>query len=179
MDARFLNKVVEDDHESPPIINELLQDYENVKYFSKLDLTNGYWQVQLDSDSRPYTAFLFESSMYVFTWVPFGLKNAGSAFIRALKNALADGSVTLRKALKNYIDDLLIGTETIEEHILLLQELFELLNKYNFTINFHKCEFFKLEVSFLGFIISSKGVMANPERIKIIQNFIFYINFFI
>ena len=81
IDARLLNSVIEDDRESPPIISEMVQEFSNVNYYTKIDLKNSYWQIVLHKESRPYTAFLFGSSMYQFTRVPFGLKVAGSAFI--------------------------------------------------------------------------------------------------
>ena len=170
LDARALNKVIEDDRESPPIISELIQEFTDVQYLSKFNLKNEYWQVVLHKDSRPYTAFRFDTAMYQFTRVPFGLKVAGSAFIRASSTALEGGSAKLRKALKMYIDDLLIGTDTFENHIGVLKELFSILMKYNFTLNLGKCEFFKKEILFLGLIISPNGIMPDPEKLKIIQN---------
>ena len=171
VDARLLNSVIEDDRESPPIISEMVQEFSNVNFYSKFDLTNSYWQITLHKDSRPYTAFLFGSAMYQFTRVPFGLKVAGSAFIRALNKTLENCSATLRKSLRYYIDDLLIGTDTFENHIIVLKELFSTLLKHNFTLNLSKCEFCKKQVLFLGFIISSSGITPNPEKLDIIRKF--------
>ena len=145
LDARHLNTYIEDDHEAPPIISEIVQDYINVQYYTKLDLTNGYWQVPLDPKSRQYTTFLFNSTMYHFCRVPFGLKVAGSAFIRTLKNALMTGSERLQKSIRTYIDDLLIGSETFNEHVCILNELFTILINFNFTINFKKCNFLDMK----------------------------------
>ena len=92
LDARWLNSMIENDHESPPIISEIIQEFSNVNYYSKFDLKNSYWQITLHEDSRPYTAFLFDSAMYQFTRMPFGLKVAGSAFIRTLNKTLENGS---------------------------------------------------------------------------------------
>ena len=125
----------------------------------------------LHRDSRPLTAFLFNISMYQFTRVPFGLKIAGSAFIRALKNAWNKGSERLKRALRTYIDDLVIGTSTFTEHVLVLKELFEILIQYNFTINIYKCEFFKKVTSFLSFLLSAKGIIPNPDKIDTIIKF--------
>ena len=171
LDARQLNEAIEDDHECPPIVSEIMQHYYGAKFFSKLDLTNGYWQVPLHEKSRPLTAFLFEFAMYQFKRVPFGIKTAGSAFIRMLKNALTSGSKLLMKSLQQYIDDLLLGNATFEEHLQVLDELFSILNKFNFTLNISKCEFFKTEISFLGFVITSKGVIPGPENLETIKNF--------
>ena len=171
LDARMLNNIIEDDHESPPIISEILQEFTNINYFSKFDLKNSYWQVSLHKDSRPYTAFIFDTAMYQFTRVPFGLKVAGSAFIRTLNKALECGSDKLRKALRIYVDDLLIGTDTFENHIVVLTELFSLLLRFNFTLNLPKCELCKQKILFLGFIISPEGVTPDPEKLKVIQEF--------
>lgn len=92
LDARVLNSMIEDDREAPPIINEMLQEYEEVLFYSKMDATNGYYQILLHKDSRPLTAFMFDSTLYQYVRLPFGVKTAGSAFIRALKFALQHGS---------------------------------------------------------------------------------------
>ena len=99
IDARLLNSVIEDDRESSPIMSEMMQEFSNVNYYTKIDLKNSYWQIVLHKESRPYTAFLFGCSMYQFTRVPFGLKVAGSAFIRAMNKTLENCSEKLCKAL--------------------------------------------------------------------------------
>ena len=96
----------------------------------------------LKRDSRIYTALTFEGAVYHFKRVPFGLKNAGSAFMRAFRNALNNISPCTRRTLRNYIDDMLIGTKTFDDHILALEEIFSVLIKFNFTLNISKCEFF-------------------------------------
>lgn len=88
LDARFLNAIIDGDNESPPPIQELMQKFNGANVFSTLDMTSGYWQVELEESSRPFTAFLHGSSLFQFTRVPFGLKTAGSAFIRALNLAI-------------------------------------------------------------------------------------------
>ena len=109
--------------------------------------------------------------MYQFTRVPFGLKVAGSAFIRAINKALENYSVKLRKSLRYYIDDLLVRTDTFENHLIVLDELFSILLKFNFTLNLSKCEFCQTEVLFLGLVISHNGVTPNPEKLKMIREF--------
>ena len=88
LDARNLNKHIEDDHESPPIITDVMQIFYKCKFFSKIDMTMGYWQILLDKESRPLTAFIFIGRMYQYVTVPFGIKTAGSIFIRAFTIAL-------------------------------------------------------------------------------------------
>lgn len=82
---------------------------------SLTDLASGYWQIRLYKDSRKYTAFLFDYKLYHFCRIPFGIKTAGSAFIRALNIAIGN---KLDYCLTTYIDDFLISTSgSIENHI--------------------------------------------------------------
>lgn len=90
LDARYVNNIIESDHESPPLICELLQKFHGTNLMSLTDLESGYWQIPLHPESRKYTAFLYNSRMYQFYRVPFGLKTAGSAFIRSIAMALGD-----------------------------------------------------------------------------------------
>ena len=168
LDARFLNNITEDDHESPPLITDIVQKFYKAKYYTKLDLSHAYWQVPLHPDSRQYTAFVFDSTMYQFCRIPFGIKTAGSGFIRALKVAL--GNVEI-KELAIYIDDLLIGTDSFERHMYVLKELFTKLQKYNFMLKLQKCEFFKQSITFLGINITEKGASPNQDKINDIINF--------
>ena len=194
LDARLLNQYIEDDHESPPVISELLQKFFQCNFFSKIDLTQGYWQIPLDVNSRPYTAFLFGTSMYQFTRVPFGLKTAGSAFIRALniafetkinvinlneiigyenvesedENEIID-SDNFGKQISTYIDDTAIATRTFLGHIKVIVIVFLKLVINNFTIRLEKCEFFQNQVMFLEVVLSFDGITPDPDRIKEIQ----------
>ena len=196
LDGRELNKYLEDDHESPPIIEELMQQFFNCKYFSKIDLTQGYFQIELHKESRPYTAFRFGPTLYQFVRVPFGVKTAGSAFIRALGMAFEKGITNfnyevklddskkecrnegmqvllnnLQTRMSNYIDDIVIGTETFEGHIRMLQIIFEIIIENNLTLNFKKCEFFRIKISFLGFELSNLGIKPDPDCVWIITEF--------
>lgn len=102
LDARYINEIIESDHEAPPLIGELMQKFYGTTYMSTADLTAGYWQIPLDESSRKYTAFLFDSKLYQFCRIPFGIKTAGSAFIRALNGAIGNRFPNL---LTTYIDD--------------------------------------------------------------------------
>ena len=175
LDARHLNTYVEDDHESPPIISELMQKFYGARILSKIDLTQGYWQIPLHKESRPCTAFLFGSTMYQFCRVPFGLKTAGSAFIRTFSMAL-ESSVNVNKycerdienkesdddvsavlvnkneiketEISTYIDDTVIASRTFNRHIKILKIIFMKLLINNFTLRLEKCEFFQEKLYF-------------------------------
>lgn len=139
LDARFINEIIEDDHESPPLINELLQKYYGVTFISTTDLATGYWQIPLHPNSRKYTAFVYDSKVYQFCRLPFGLKTAGSAFICALNFALGD---KFRDVLSMYIDDFLIATRgSFYDHLHALEGIFDVLQKKNFTLKLSKSLF--------------------------------------
>ena len=166
--ARSLNDVVEGDNESPPIIHDILQKVYVAMYFTTLDLTHGYWEIQLEQQPRPYTAFLHDSHLYHFCRVPFGLKTAGSAFFWALSTAIDSELSTF---VTYYIDDLLVASRTFDEHVNHLRQLFETLLKYNFTLRLSKAKFFQQSVAFLGFVLSKVGIVPDPTRLDNIVPF--------
>ena len=167
LDARFINKYIEEDLEPPPLMNEVIQKHHGAKFFSKIDLTNGYWQVQLDDESRKYTAFLYNNKVYQYTRVPFGFRDAGSAFLRMLSKAVGDDN----ERVSRFVDDILISSPTVEQHMNDLEWLFEKLANANLKIKLSKCEFFKESVTFLGVILSIDGIRPDPEKLSIIANF--------
>lgn len=144
-----------------------MQQYNEKYNLTTLDMTQGYWQVPLAKESRPYTAFLFDGKLYHFTRIPFGLKTAGSGFMRAVRMALGN---ECHNFLTCYIDDLLIADRTFNEHLESLEFVFSRLLKHNFTLKIKKVRYCQSEVSFLGFIVSPHGIRPDNEKLeKIIQ----------
>ena len=88
LDARKINQIIIPDRESPEPINEILQKFSGVKYMTSLDLTAGYWQAPLATESRRYTAFLFNGKNYQFKRLPFGLNTSVASFIKCLDKIL-------------------------------------------------------------------------------------------
>lgn len=168
LDARALNEVIEGDNESPPLIAELMQKHHGTEFFTTLDMTHGYWQIELSERSRPYTAFLHGSTLYQFRRVPFGLKTAGSAFIRAL--SLAFGT-QFQEFLTYYIDDLLLSSVNFQQHLIHLEHVFIALRAGGFTLRLDKAKFFQHSVMFLGYQLTREGIMPDPDRLKVIENF--------
>ena len=160
LDARYLNEIMEDDHEAPPLINEFIQKHHDTEFFSKIDLTHGYWQIKLHKESRSYTAFLYDCKLYQFFRIPFGLKDAGSAFMRALSLAVGEEN----KNISMYIDDVLISSKTFDEYIYNMLWLFDKLRKNYFTIKLDKCEVFRKSIQFLGFVLSADGIKPDPDN---------------
>jgi hypothetical protein len=105
VDARKINQVTIPHHERAPPIQELLQRFHGVNYLTSLDLSSAFLQVPLDKESRPFTAFIYNSTVYQYTRVPYRFKNSLPVFIRAIKFAL--GGNTLSNVVF-YVDDILI-----------------------------------------------------------------------
>ena len=169
LDARFVNEIVESDHESPPLIQELMQKFHGAQHMSTSDMANGYWQIPLDEESRKYTAFLYDSKLYHFCRVPFGLKTAGSAFIRALNQVLGDA---FSDVLTLYVDDILITTSgTVLEHFQAIGLVYRALQDRNFTLKLEKSIFCRRSVDYLGFVLSVDGIRPNPDKLEVIRNF--------
>ena len=169
LDARFINEIIKADHESPPLINELMQKFYDVSYMPMTDLANACWQIPLHRDSRQYTAFLHGSRMYQFCRIPFEIKTAGSAFVRALNLAIGN---KFNDFLTIYIDDLLIATSgNFNNYINKISEVFEVSQSQNFTLNLAKSIYCKRSVKFFGYKLSTEGILPPLYRLEIIRNF--------
>jgi hypothetical protein len=116
-DYRYINKLLEDDNYPLPVIHDLYAQLYGKRYFSCLDLNWGFWNVRLDPESQKYTAFAVPRKG-VFAWVvlPFGLKTAPTEFQNAVEKALREPMATNNAYV--YIDDIIIATLTLEEHLL-------------------------------------------------------------
>ena len=134
--------------------------------FSYIDLRSGYWQVELDEDSIPYTAFTVGPlGSYECLQMPFGLTNAPATFQHLMENCLGD--LHLNWCII-YLDDI-IYSKTPEEHVKRLEAVFKKLSKAGLKLKPSKCEFFKSEITYLGHIVSNEGIAMDPKKIKAIQ----------
>lgn len=168
VDYRKLNNETINDKYPIPNINDILDKLGRCQYFSTLDLASGFHQIEVNPEDVEKTAFSVENGHYEFVRMPFGLKNAPSTFQRVMDNVL--------RGLQNqscivYLDDIIIFSTSLQEHIERLTDVFDRLRKYNFKIQLDKSEFLKKEVSYLGHIITTKGIKPNPDKIEAILNF--------
>ena len=168
IDYRKLNTVTKIENFPMPSLSNCIYRAHNVKYFTKIDLTRGYYQVPIADDSRQYTAFSSMKNHYQFKRLSFGLKNSGIAFQRIMQQILAP---YLNSNIIIYIDDILIMSETFEEHLNMVSKILTTLSNYGIKIKVKKCTFFKSEVSFLGHIINRQGIKKSPEFIEKVKNY--------
>ncbi|KAG0438898.1 Retrovirus-related Pol polyprotein from transposon [Dictyocoela muelleri] len=163
VDYRNLNKVTTKAHNFRPKIMDILYSLNGCKYFSKIDLNQGFYQIKISKNDQEKTGFRVLGNTYVFRRMPFGLTNAPFTFQLALSKII--------QKLPNtyfYIDDILIASKEFDTHLLDVERVLKRLNDNNVAVNWDKCEFGKREITFLGHIICEKGL--KPEISKI-ENF--------
>ena len=165
VDTRKLNAKTEFDAEPVPDQEEIFSQLANDHYFSKIDLSKGYWQIPMEEKSKKYTAFVTHSGLYQFEVLPFGLVNSAATFNRMMRTLLHG-----LKNVHNYVDDILIHTRTWEEHMVAVREVFRRLRKANLTARPSKCYMGYSEVEFLGHVVGHGVVKPKPHKIEAIQN---------
>lgn len=168
IDYRKLNSITEKTATPLPKINEIFDHLSNAKYFSSLDMFQGYYQLGVAEDSRKYTAFATHLGLFEFLKLPFGVCNGPSCFNSAMASALRG---LQWKYVLTYIDDLLVYSSTFSEHIERLNLVFQRFREANLKLKPSKCFFLQKELTFLGHTISAKGIKPNDEKIKIVKAF--------
>lgn len=168
VDFRKLNEATVPIRFPIPHIDSIIDSFNGAKYFSTLDLNGAFYQIKLKEEDRQYTTFQNNYFTYHFRSMPQGLctspftmQNGGNLLFNDL----------LDRGVKIYMDDIVIYTKTLEEHLELLQEIFTRLRKHNFKLKIEKCFFLKREFEFLGFIISEKGSLPNPNKTSCINKY--------
>lgn len=168
IDFRKVNEKTVDDKYPIPNITDVLDKLGKCQYFSTLDLASGFYQVEMDPKDIHKTAFSVEHGHYEFLRMPMGLKNSPSTFQRVMDNVLKD---LQNEVCLVYLDDIIVFSTSLQEHMVNLEKVFKKLRESNFKIQLDKSEFLKLETEFLGHVITTEGVKPNPNKIKAIANY--------
>lgn len=166
VDYRKLNEKTVDDKYPLPNITDILDKLGRCQYFTTLDLTSGFHQIEVHPKDVPKTAFSVEHGLYEFIRMPFGLKNAPATFQRVMDHVLRN---LIGKCCLVYMDDIIIFSTSLQEHVENLKKVFAALRKANLKIQLDKSEFLKKEVEFLGHIVTDQGVKPNPNKIDAIK----------
>lgn len=137
------------------------------KYFTTLDLTSGYWQIPMSTNSKEKTAFISNHGLYQFNVMPFGLTNAPSSFQRLMDEVLHP---ILDRYVAVYLDGQIICSITLADLLQHLQHVFTLLQKYHLKVKLKKCSLVQSQLTYLGFKISGQGKQPDSEKLETIQN---------
>lgn len=138
IDYRQVNNVTKTMKFPMPNLNHCLYKAKDVKFFTKLDLVRGYYQVQLDDESKQYTAFSTLQNHFQFKRLAFGLKNSGIAFQKTMQEILSPLS---SNNIIIYIDDILIMSSSFDEHLLLVGKVLQTLANYHIKIKVKSVNF--------------------------------------
>lgn len=168
IDYRAINEKTVDDRYPIPNIEDILDKLGRCQYFTTLDLASGYHQIKMHPESITKTAFNTEFGHHEFLRMPFGLKNSPATFQRVMDDVLKD---ILNKYCMVYLDDIIIFSPSLEEHIKHLKSVFDRLRNANLKLQLDKCEFLRKETEYLGHVITPNGIKPNPKKIQVIQNF--------
>uniref|UniRef100_A0ABD2WCF7 RNA-directed DNA polymerase n=1 Tax=Trichogramma kaykai TaxID=54128 RepID=A0ABD2WCF7_9HYME len=169
VDYRDLNKVTKKDGYPCKNMDTILDRLRRARYISKIDLKSAYHQVCLDEDSKAYTAFSVQGSrQYQFLRLPFGLKCAPMTFQRLMDSLFG---AEVEPYVFAYLDDIILVTETFEEHVNWLERVIRILLDAKLVVNRDKCEFCCQSVKFLGYVLDSSGLRIDSERVRPIHDY--------
>ena len=164
IDLRRLNNRTVKDAYSLPRIESILDSLGGAQIFSTLDLKAGYWQVEMAEECKAYTAFTCGPlGFYECDTMPFGATNAPATFQRLMHDCLGDLNMNWCIV---YLDDIIIFSDTKEEHIKRLEAVFQKLMAAGLILKPTKCFFFRDEIEYLGHVVSGKGISTNPKKIE-------------
>ena len=165
IDFRQLNRITVFDAEPLPSVDELFAGLSGSRFFSKIDLSKGYWQIALSDDAKEKTAFRTSSGLYHFRVMPFGLVNAPATFSRVMRTLLRGMS-----NVTNYLDDILVHTYSWDDHLVALSELFRRLRAAGLTARPSKCQLGCTRIEFLGHVVEEGKIRPMTDKVEKVRN---------
>ena len=148
-----------------PKIDEMYAKLKEAKFFSTIDLRSGYYHIALGKDSREKTVFVTPFGKYEFLQVPFGLAQAPAYFQHLMNQVLDNCNFAM-----TYLDDIIIFSETEEEHLAHIEEIFRRLEAADLKMKRSKCDFFKKHIHYLGHLISADGIRPLKDKLNTIRD---------
>ena len=167
IDYRELNKVTIRNQYPLPRIDDLFDQLQGAKVFSKIDLRSGYHQLRVHDEDVPKTTFRTRYGNFELLVMPFGLTNAPAAFMDLMNRIFRP---YLDQFVIVFIDNILIYSGSGEEHVEHLRIVLQTLREHRLYAKLSKCQFWHDSVAFLGHIVSAEGVSVDPQKVEAILN---------
>ena len=161
IDYRALNEVTRKDAYPLPDIDQVLERLGGSLFFCTLDLVSGYFQMEMDPDSIPKTAFTTEHGHFEYVRAPFGLATMPSQFQRLVQGHIDDPA----QGIQCFLDDVIVHGASFQQTLDRLRLVLERLRSAGLKLKPAKCEFFRKRVSFLGHLVSRDGIAPDPEKV--------------
>jgi hypothetical protein len=166
VDFTDLNKACPKDPFPLPKIDQLVDSTASHERMSFLDTFQGYHQIALRREDQEKTAFITPRGVFCYKVMPFGLKNVGATYQRMVTKIFSE---LLGKTVEVYIDDMVVKSIKGTNHVEDLERVFGILRRHNLKLNASKCAFGVGSGKFLGFMVTQRGIEANPDQIAAIQ----------
>jgi hypothetical protein len=163
VDFTDLNKACPKDSFPLPRIDQLVDSTAGHRLLTFMDAFSGYNQIMMDDADQEKTSFITSKGLFCYKVMPFGLKNAGATYQRLMNRMFHH---QIGRNVEVYVDDMLVKTKDEVNYLEDLKETFETLRRYRMKLNPSKCVFGVSSGKFLGFMVSQRGIEANPEKIK-------------
>lgn len=168
IDYRKLNSVTVKDSYPLPRIDDCFDSLGGAVWFSTMDLSSGYWQVEMEEESKAKTSFVTSrNGLYQFRVMPFGLVNAPGTFERLMEEVMR--GMQWEECLI-YLDDIISFGRTFEEELDRLVRIFDRLKVANLKLKPSKCQFFQEQVEFLGHVVSRDGITTSSDKIQAVRD---------
>jgi transposase InsO family protein len=165
VDYKKLNNItIKDSHPLPNMEQAIQTLGGGFKFFSKLDMKSGFWQIPIEEEDRHKTAFITPEGLYEWNVLAQGLKNSPPSFQRVMTEILSP----CRQFALVYIDDIVVYSRSFEEHLQHIHQVLSVLSQHNFQLNPSKCSILRQQIDYLSHTISEQGVKPNNEKIQAI-----------
>src|SRR5207245_1420527 len=165
VDMRKINELLEDEVFPSPTLQEVVDKVADAKakIYSLIDLRAAYNQIVIEKESRKYTAFQTTFGKFEYCRLPFGLKLSGNFFNYLVNDAIRRDEI-LARSIITFVDDLFIFTQTLEQHLDVMERLFKALRRSGLKIHNKNCNILKKKVHFIGHIFGEEGVETEPGK---------------
>jgi hypothetical protein len=163
VDVTDLNKACPKDSFPLPRMDVLIDSTSGYELLSFMDALSRYNQIHMSELDKEKNSFITDQGLYCYNMMSFGLKNAGATYQRLVNRMFRD---QIGRNVEVYVDDMLVKSRKATNHLTDLEETFDTLRRYRMKLNPAKCAFGVSSGKFLGFMVSSRGIEANPEKVR-------------